>query len=813
MKFVRKQENGHTIEVKTVEKQTKTELPPWKILIVDDEPDIHVTTRLALTDFEFYRKKLKILQAMSAQEAKKILAAEPDIALVFIDVVMETDDAGLRLVDFIRNELKYTLTRLIIRTGQPGMAPENEIIEQFDIDDYKSKTELRANKLYTTVRMALKSYRFLSALNTNRKALRKILEAIPEFHHAQSLSQFFDGVLTQIISLCNLGEHSLISTVGNGLLLTTENSEIKVQTGTGRFSNQTTNSAEIADIVRACSNQILDQDFTETSLPANTLLIPLNVYKKPMGFVYLEGTQDLNQEDRDLIGIMANQCATAMENLQLYFNLKTANEKVSQMLVVAEQARQEAEQARQAAEAANYAKTAFLANMSHEFRTPLNGILGAGQLLAQQSAENDQISNVDIIRRSGEYLLTIVNDILDIARLETAQITLIPTHFFLGQFLEKIIDIFQIRAKEKHLNFFCNLASDLPKVIYADEKRLRQILTNLLSNAVKFTQRGGITLTVSWHENKKIHFQVEDTGIGIVQENIAKIFSPFEQMSDWLHKTEGAGLGLTLTQKLIETMGGTLHVKSELGKGSSFWTDLVLSVVQEPEWIQGKMVQQQKIIGYQGTQCKVLIIDDHIEERRMIQSLLAPLNFELLEAEEGTQGLEKVYAHCPDIIIIDLVTHGMDGFEFMRRIRKIPEFQSIPLLAHSMSLLNDRYEQTLWDGFLPKPFQPEELLTLIQKHLNLTWCYEQPKTTDFTVKSTPVIPFPANGPSQEQAIKIFELLKMGDFLEIAEYTNQLAQMDKSLQPFVDRIQEFIDSFDEKGIRQLTRHYLKVKRAK
>jgi CheY-like chemotaxis protein len=190
MKFVRKKKDGSITEINKAEKKSQIKLPPWKVLIVDDENDIHTMTQLALKNFQFAQRPLQIFQAMSGTQAREILQVEPDIAVALIDVVMETDDAGLQLIDFIRNQLKYFLIRLIIRTGQPGMAPEREVIERYDIDDYKNKTELSVDKLYTTMRVALKSYRDLTTLESNRKALRKILEAMPEFHHAQSLNQF-----------------------------------------------------------------------------------------------------------------------------------------------------------------------------------------------------------------------------------------------------------------------------------------------------------------------------------------------------------------------------------------------------------------------------------------------------------------------------------------------------------------------------------------------------------------------------------------------------------------------------------------------
>ncbi len=253
----------------------KLKRPPWKILIVDDEADIHAMTRLALSDFNFAGKKLQIFQAMSGVEAREILAAEPDMAVAIIDVVMETDDAGLRLVDFIRNELKYPLIRLIIRTGQPGLAPEKEVIERYDIDDYKDKTELTAGKLYTTMRIALKSFRDLSTLDTNRKALTKILDAAPELYHPESLSQFFNGVLTQIIGLCNLGDTGLISSISNGIVVTTNDNQPMVQAGTGRLVNL--NDAEVEDIIKTCSKRVFEIKNSEL-LSSGAILIPLRVY-------------------------------------------------------------------------------------------------------------------------------------------------------------------------------------------------------------------------------------------------------------------------------------------------------------------------------------------------------------------------------------------------------------------------------------------------------------------------------------------------------------------------------------------------------
>ncbi len=227
MKIIRKSAQ----KIQDAEDSTPPEvkLPPWKVLIVDDEPDVHAITRLNLKNFQFANKSLRFLEALSAREAKQILSHEIDIAVALIDVVMETDDAGLQLVDYIRNELGNSMIRIVVRTGQPGAAPERQVVDSYDIDDYKDKTELTVQKLYTTLRSTLKSYRDLTTINANRRGLEKILDAAAELYQPQSIHGFFDGVLTQIIALCNLGENNLISTVSSGLLITASEERIAVQ--------------------------------------------------------------------------------------------------------------------------------------------------------------------------------------------------------------------------------------------------------------------------------------------------------------------------------------------------------------------------------------------------------------------------------------------------------------------------------------------------------------------------------------------------------------------------------------------------------
>jgi len=382
--------------------------------------------------------------------------------------------------------------------------------------------------------------------------------------------------------------------------------------------------------------------------------------------------------------------------------------------------------ARHSAEAANRAKSQFLAGMSHELRTPLNGVLGYAQLLAMEGGLSArQARGVNTIHQSGLHLLALINDILDLARIEAGHTDLNPAPLNLSHLLQSVEELMRVKADEKRLAFEIEVKLGVPEAVVADERRVRQVLLNLLGNAIKFTDKGSVTLRASAESTgatkSRLRFDVEDTGVGMQPDDLGRIFEPFKQVGDVERRGAGTGLGLAITRALVNDMGGQVQVASEFGRGTRFRVELPLQVAQLPAPAAGRILG---VARYEGRMRRILVVDDASANRALMDDFLTNAGFMVAQASDGSELLETARSFRPDLILLDSVMPLLDGVEATRQLRSDANLGAIPVISISATAGAEHRDACLRAGvnvFLTKPVSLDALRAHIGEQLALQW--------------------------------------------------------------------------------------------
>ncbi len=466
--------------------------------------------------------------------------------------------------------------------------------------------------------------------------------------------------------------------------------------------------------------------------------------------------------------------------------------------------------ARAEAEAANRAKDQFLASMSHELRTPLHAILGYADLLRKGSMpEHNRGQALNTIAGSGRHLLALINDLLDLSRIRSGRLELSPAPLQLSALLEEIAAMVRVDAHNKGLQFVLDAASDLPAVVSADGRRLRQILLNLLGNAIKFTEHGRVTLAVRarplGRDRVELEAVVQDTGVGIAPEDRDRVFAPFEQAEEGQKRESGVGLGLAISRELGYLMGGRIVVEDAPGGGTLFRFTVAMPVLHQ---VLAAVPRERPILGYGGRRRFILIADDHDENRQLLRQMLEPVGFDIEVASDGAEALAKAAARAPDLVVMDLRMPGVNGFGAAEQIRALPGLAGVPVVAASASSADLERAQAdpSFALCLRKPFQAVELLDAIEHLLGLSWRYGEEGATGGDDPA---------GPLQLPPVAVLEELldaaRLGKLVRVEQRVLELERSDPGYAPFTRKVHALARGFEEERLIALLQGWLGTQR--
>jgi signal transduction histidine kinase/DNA-binding NarL/FixJ family response regulator len=546
----------------------------WKIAVIDDDHAVHEGTRFALSDYVLNGQSLEILSAYSAAEGQTLMRAHPDIAAVLLDVIMETDAAGLDLVEFIRNELHNETVRIILRTGQPGQAPERRVIVDYDINDYKAKTELTADKLFTSLTAALRSYQQLERMVQTRRGLEIIIDAASTLYDFKSMQRLAEGVLTQIASLLNVDCAGILVLRDGGVV----GDDYAVLAGSGCYSR----------FIGCAGPQSLDPDLRQMvdaafrgrkhEFDEQRTVLYIRTGSGREVVVLLQAERQLSETDRSLVEIFGSRLSIAFDNVILYRQLHEANtqleDRVAQRTRALLQANRRLSSQWLRLQRANGFKNEILGTVAHDLKNPLGVILGRTEMLTELisagSPKENVTSQVEHIRDATRRLTAMVDHLINDAMADAFDITIRREAVDVSALVTEVAEANRPLAINKQQ--VLTVSAVTHDITMCDADRMREAIDNLVSNAIKYSPIGGkIALAVTCDGDNTI-VRVSDEGAGLSPEDLDRLFGRFQRLSAKPTGGESStGLGLSIVKRIIDMHGGAVTADSSgPGQGATF---------------------------------------------------------------------------------------------------------------------------------------------------------------------------------------------------------------------------------------------------